>query len=380
MRKVVNGKVIDIDNIEIFDLASRGMALQKVTLSNTGDGIDKSLNVPEVRKYINLYDIFFNSLPYPLYAIESPIKYSALGTFIKMASKRQIGMWIDDGLNILINNTTGAVLKIVNNSWSLEYTHKKEKDNTSMDIYKNSPGYKEYQWVLGRVSKNYPTSNFYQQFMPEFLKACNNDLNIVRHELKNILTFASIPARADLKRDRIVDIDNEKEYYIDIYCSGEIETGETTQTWNLLDGANEISSAKRNTIKTYEFKGYTKPTMGLGEKDSEPQQCNLPGLRTIFMVLCEAKEALKSEKFPEYEGILSGVHLVFTINNGIFITKLNRMAVPKGVARGVELYAVNDNKIYYTQKQKIGDNAFKNIMYSYNIIDTKTTVCKISYN
>lgn len=378
MKKVVNGYVVEIDNIEIFELASKGIAMQKVTLNSTKDAIDKSINLSDVRRYINLYDMFFSYLPYPLYAIESNIKYSALATFIKAASNRNIKMWINDGLNIVLNSTTCNVLKIVGNSWSLEHSDEFSMDNTYIELYKNMPGYKEYKWVLSMVSKNIPTSNFYRVFMPEFVRACNNDFNTVRHELRNILTFSNIPEKTELKVDRIIDADSCTEYYMDIYCSGEVDSGDKTQCWDFT-GAGDISHTRNECIKTYEFKGYTKKIIGDNEDESLPKQCNIPGLRTIFMVLCEAKEALKYDIFPSYEGIVSGNHLVFTINKGIFLTKINRMMMPKGIARGVELYSVCNNKIYYIQRQFVENGVCKSTMYAYNMLDDKTSVCKISY-
>ena len=87
MKKLVNSKVIDIDNIELFEMAAEGMVLQSQTVSNTSDGIDQDMNSPAIQRYIKLYDIFFKSMPYPLYAIESDIKYATLANFIKSCLK-----------------------------------------------------------------------------------------------------------------------------------------------------------------------------------------------------------------------------------------------------------------------------------------------------
>ena len=87
MRKLVNGKVIEIDNIELFELAAEGLALQNTAISSTNDGIEANINSPLVRKYIKQYDVFFKAMPYPLYAIEADIKYATLGNFIKSLSR-----------------------------------------------------------------------------------------------------------------------------------------------------------------------------------------------------------------------------------------------------------------------------------------------------
>ena len=121
MKKLVNGKVINIDNIELFELAAEGLALQNTAVSITADGIEGNINSPLVRRYIKQYDIFFKSMPYPLYAIEADIKYATLGNFIKAFSKEKIDMWVDKGLHIKLDKETGMTLRIVNNTWSIIY-------------------------------------------------------------------------------------------------------------------------------------------------------------------------------------------------------------------------------------------------------------------
>ena len=106
MKKIVNGKVINIDNLELFELAAEGLALQNTAISNTADGVECNINSPLVSGYIKKYDIFFKSMPYPLYAIEADIKYATLGNFIKALSKEKIEMWVDRGLHIKLDGPT----------------------------------------------------------------------------------------------------------------------------------------------------------------------------------------------------------------------------------------------------------------------------------
>ena len=151
MRKLVNGKVVNIDNMELFELAAEGLAIQNMAVSNTSEGIEGNINSPIIKRYIKQYDIFFRSMPYPLYAIETNIKYATLGNFIKSLSNNQINMWIENGLNILIDKDTGMILRIVNNTWSISYEKEIKEDNTPMELYSGDIGYKEYSWLLNKI-------------------------------------------------------------------------------------------------------------------------------------------------------------------------------------------------------------------------------------
>ena len=138
MKKLVNGKVIEIANMKLFELAAEGLALQNTAVSNTSEGIEASINSPLVHKYIKQYDIFFKSMPYPLYAIEADIKYATLGSFIKTLAKEKIDLWVHNGLNIKLDAKTGMTLNVVNNTWSIIYDTSEHEDNTTLELYRCS--------------------------------------------------------------------------------------------------------------------------------------------------------------------------------------------------------------------------------------------------
>ena len=54
MRKLVNGKIVDIQNIELFEKAAEGMAIGR-TLSNVIPNESLDLNFDIVEKYIEAY-------------------------------------------------------------------------------------------------------------------------------------------------------------------------------------------------------------------------------------------------------------------------------------------------------------------------------------
>lgn len=378
MKKLVNGKIINIDNIELFELAAEGLARQNTAVSTTSDGIEANINSPLIRKYIKQYDAFFKYMSYPLYAIEDDIKYATLGNFIKSLSKEKITMWVDNGLHIKLDEESGMTLRIVNNTWSIVYVKEKRSDNTSMELFEKSVGYAEYSWLLNKIVNKENTANFYAEFMPEFIKACNNQPMIIKWELENILTFGTIPNRMEFRQNKIINIDSEEEYSLDIYCTGTAETDEKIQTWSLTDGME--GGFRYKTIKTYGFDAYAKPLIAGTQKNDKIQKCSVNGLHNLFMQLCNIKNQNELTKFPTFEGAISGAHMAFTINKNLYITKSNRLTEPTDIAHNVELYTLEKNKVYFIKSKKIDDKINKESLYSYNITDGVVRLCKVVFN
>lgn len=379
MKKLVNGKVIDITNIELFELAAEGMALQNTAISSTNDGIEANINTPLVRKYIKQYDIFFKAMPYPLYAIESDIKYATLGNFLKSLSKEHISMWVDNGLHIRLDKETGMTLKIVNNTWSIVYSKDSHEDNTSLDLFSESVGYKEYSWILRKIINKETTANFYMEFMPDFVKACNNQPMVIKWELENILTFGSIPNRVELVPNKIINPGSDEEYSLDIYCTGTVETEEAVPVFS-LSGDNGSAKTKYKSIKTYGFDAYAKPLSDGTKTSGKLEKCKVTGLHNLFMQLCSLKSISEMSKFPYFEGIIADNVLVFVIDKRLYISKSNRIMEPKDIAHGVELYTVEKGKVYFIKSKKITNKINKDSLYSYNIQSGALRLCKIVFS
>lgn len=379
MKKLVNGKVIEVDNIELFELAAEGLALQNTAISTTADGVDGTIDSLLVRKYIKQYDAFFKSMPYPLYAIEDDIKYATLGNFIKSLAKEKVIMWVDRGLFIKIDQNTGMTLRIVNNTWGIVYSKEKD-DNTSLELYKNKIGYKEYSWLLKKIVNKETTANFYKEFMPSFVEACNNQPMILKWELENILTFGSVPSKTEFKQNKIINTQTDEEYSLDIYYTGTINTEEKVTSWNLT-GDNGVNPTERfKQIKTYGFDAYVKSLSDGAKTSGKMEKCKVTGLHNLFMQLCGIKSANDMSVFPNFEGIISDGNLVFTIDKRLFIAKSNRLSEPKDIAHGIELYTVENNKIYFTKSKRVNDRVSKDILYSYNIKDGTVRLCKIIFS
>ena len=370
MRKLVNNKVVDIDNIELFELAAEGLARQQSSVSATSDGLDGELNSEKAQEYIKLYDIINKSLTYPLHAIDTDIKYSAIGTFIRASidEDEDIDMWIDNGLNIRLDKETGLTLKLINSTWSIIYDKEEYEDNTDLSFYEDEIGYKEFEWLLEKVAVGEVDADFYKEFMPEFIEACNGSQTVFNWELQNILTFSQIPDKIGLVENSIVDKDNECEYILDIYSNGEIDTGDKITVFR-LSGNSSVSSKNRK-IKTYTFDMYKKDKL---------EKCEIQGVKNLFRQLCILKEADGMSRFPEFRAVLTGDDIVFTVGDKIYTCKSRKLSEVKEVAFKADLIAVDMGKIYFSKKRRIQKGVVKEQIYNYLIKNEDIRLSKIQY-
>lgn len=374
MKKVVNGKVVDIKNLELFELAEEGLALQKTATSTTSDGLDNNVNAALIKKYLKQYDMFFKAMPYPLYAIERDIKYVTLGNFIRYLSKDDINMWVNNGLYIKIDDETGMTLVFVNNTWGISYIKEHIDTDISIEKYKGCVGYREYLWVLNKILHKDKTTDFYKENMKEFIEACNNQPLVMKWELENILTFGTVPDRIPLKSNRIIDIANNLEYSLDIYYTGLADTDEKVQVWSLCGDSVSVGT-RYKAIKTYDYTAYSKSM----DNSDKLVKAELNGLRNLFMELCGIKNVSEMEEFPEFKGIVDGTSLIFTIGSNLYVTKSNRLYKTKDVANSVELYSVDRGMVYFIKNKRVNDKITKQTLYSYKISDESVRICKVQY-
>lgn len=382
MKKLVNGKVVDIKNIELFELAGEGIALNSIAISNTNIGIPNGISNELMNRIIGQYDVFYKSMPYPLYAIESDIKYATLANFIKRFNKEGLVMWVDNGLYILIDSKTGYTLHILNNTWSFISCEPKEP-RIDMSIYKDCVGYAEYCWVLNRIINRKATGNFYETFMKEFVDACNGNEMVLRWELQNILNFGNIPKKIELLDDRIIDITNNCLYTIDIYVSKIIDDYKHPVTaWNV--GTTDVKVGKTYNKKTvFGYKGYRKQILNnsASEKGTavEFQPCQLIGLQNIFLTLSAIKGAQNRQSFPVYRGLAINGTIAYQIKDSIYVCKANRITEQNEIARGASIFGADNNNIYFCKEARVRDNVIKETMYSYNVSSNTFRICNIRY-
>lgn len=379
MKKKVNGQTVEIGNIEVFEKAAEGMALNRTTISTVTDtlGVDFSI----IEEYLSLYNSFYKSLPFPLYALDTDLKYATIGSYIKKQAHTEPKMWVNNGLYICIDEEKGIALNFINSTWGLVKVESIKEDNTDLREYKNECGFEDLIWSLAKILKKQSLSTYYKEFMGDFIKACNNQPMVLKWELSNILDFGRIPGRYNFKPNRIIDLETGTEYIMDIYLAGVRESKEKQHVWNLFDSSSE-PVIKPKHIKVYSFDVYEKkPDTELNTKPNEDklQKCELFGAMSIFNTLYAIKSASEDNSFDEYKAFISGDDLIYTVNNRIFIAKAKKFVEPKEVARGVELYAYDRNMIYFIKTKNLGKGIKKETIYSYSLKDGKLRLCKIQF-
>lgn len=370
MKKIVNGKVISIKKIELFDKALIGLAKADKVVSNTDSTLDNSINNDKVARIIKMYNAFYKAMPYPLYAIEEDIKYAALGTFIKhtQSGTEQV-MFINDGLYIVLDTTRMVAVHIVNNSWAVENISEIKKDNVDIENYKDNIAYNEYRWMLNKVISMDKNANFYANFMPEFVEACNNDPMIIRWELQNILNFNSIPCKINITDNTILDKDNSCEYTLDIYGCGSTNYGNGYTRWDI--GNSVKQSVNSRAIKKYDFKVYKKD---LSSNDKR-KLCTVDwGLR-VFSSLYRIKSVCNQSEFPTYHGVVCGSTVVYEVFGSIYAI-LGDDNIE--IANNASIYAVNGNYVYFKRITSL-DDIYKVAVYRYSINDGRVSTCSIRY-
>lgn len=390
MKKKVNGKVIEIDNIQLFEKAAEGAVLERLAASLITDKLTVESCV--INDCIERYEAFYRVLPFPLYALETNCKYAAMGTFIRSTLEAGLPMWVNDalyiGLNIDENDEIKLALKIISNTWGVVSVPNYEPDNVDIDRFKYEIGYKEYKWVIDRVLNRESASDFYRVFMPEFLEACNNSPMILKWELGNILTFGSVPDdRVLLKENKIIDLETHSEFSMDIYLAGTRKIPEQEYTFVL---GKSDATLRQKTVRVYNYDVYEKP----GENSLAMEQANnnriqknsLPGFLNLFKTISGIKISDESQgrdsgvlEMPEFIGIIADRNLIYQIDNRIFICKAYRVDEVREIARGAEIYGYDRGMLYLVKSTRLDRGIKKEAIYSYSVKDAKVRLCKIQF-
>ena len=180
MKKQVNGKVVDVKNIELFESAAEGMAVNRTISNNlTPEGLDIDYTMTD--EVVKIYKKFYDNLPFPLYGIDNDIKYCAAGLYIKKyATNFEKVIHVSNGLWVLPKPFKGYGVHFVNNSWAIELVENPKLDNCNIRNFESYKGYEEFVWILASLFNDSPTNKYYERFMPKFLEACNNQPMILK--------------------------------------------------------------------------------------------------------------------------------------------------------------------------------------------------------
>lgn len=374
VKKSVNGKVIEVD-IELFELAAEGIALNEVASSVVFEPL--TVESSEINSYINAYKVVYKSMAFPLYAIENRLKYAAIATFVKSAHEEHGKMWIEDeeGLFILVDEENLSALRIVGNTWGVVKVKAVKEDNTSMQLYKYEPGYAEFSWVINRIQGKIKGGNYYSEFMPEFVSACNQDPMLMKWELSNILSFTPYRSDLELRENMILDLDERKEITMDIFSTGMRKTEEVEEIINVTAGEYYT---RNKTVKVYGYDVYEKDT-ATGD-EGKLQKGRILGMRNLFMTLRGIKVADDRVKMPEFKGILANGYIVYEIEKRIFVTKAYRPTDYEEIASDVNIIGYERGMVYLSRKQSLGRGITKESIYSYMLEDGSNRLCKIHFN
>ena len=142
MKKLVNNKIVDIRNMELFEVAFESMALKKHTISSIKDTfINDTESLDISNDCISIYNRVHKSLPFPLYAIEDNIKYASIATIIKDEISRPIKCWVDNGLYIYLEDD--RAIRFIGDTWGVCTVKEIQEDNSNIELYNCDIGYRE---------------------------------------------------------------------------------------------------------------------------------------------------------------------------------------------------------------------------------------------
>lgn len=375
MNKKVNGKIIDIKNIEIFEKAFEGLAVipnNENKVSNL-DGIDLNL----FNSIINNYSKVYMSLPFPLNSVEENIKYAIIGDYIKnkVEGLKETKFWADRGLYVAISDD--KALKFIRNTWSIIRINNTESDNTDLELYKESIGYIEFKWAANKLRNNKSLGSFYTVFMREFVEACNKEPSVIKWELTNLLNFNKCPERLILEPNTIINIASKSKYILDIYSDGKIQTN-ARNVYNLVD--NSVQEIYEHKI-IYNFELYEKK-LEITDDGIEISRLNkekYKGIASLFEKI--SGKFISSDELinVEYSGFTDGNKLIFCIDNIIYEANLNEYNRANIIDRNCEIYAYKDGVLYILRKYKVNKGIYKEEIYAYNLNDNTKKLCSIRY-
>lgn len=384
MKKVVNGKIVEIPNIDLFILAAEGLAIENFTANRVSSKV--GINSKEMNRIIECYEVLVKSIPYPLYAVDIELKYVIIGKMIKKMidrdNKNTNKIWVDTGLWISLENENKAI-KFINTTWSIEnITEDKlgdivDIDDINLENYSNTVGYEEFTWFK-EVVENRKNANFYNKFLPQFIKACNYDESILKWELMNILNFGNVPNELELPINTIIDMDKNRELTLDIYFDCEVDTEEKETVLSYCNGKTEFKGINHKKMKIYQYDVYEKYLDSENSKKTKVRT-KPEGTVSLFQTLTSIKEANGDEKFSTFSGIACDNNLIYCIDNRVLVTKLYKYVEPVEVARGVSLYGYSKGIIYIKKVVRIFKGVMKELIYSYSIKKDEIRLCKIQF-
>ena len=382
MQKIVNGVLVDIGDVRIFEEAMRGLVMAKQAISNINITIDKESEI--IKSCIDTYNRIYRSLPFPLYSIENDVKYAAMAECMRVYNPelKKYTFCILGGLNILVDSN--KVLKIIGNDWCVEPVKFKIVENAVLKNYKDEVGYREFTWAVNKISKGKSLVSYYQEFMPEFLKACNGDPSILKYELANILNFEAFPSRIEFDDNVILDLDNGDWYSFDTYLVGKVANGNKIEAFSIAKGGGSIGIADEY-LPTY---GYTVFKKEVTYDDDLPDM-TLYGKMTkvdnteVFDSIFEniVRLGIKDNHVLDTTviGFIKDGNIIYQIGDKIYKCSSVKYSRSVEIVHGVALYGIKDNTLYISRSNVDRNKVKKETIYSLDLRQGKIKICGIVF-
>lgn len=368
--------MVEIQNISLFKKAAECLVQLQPLSSKINENIPQ-FSSDIVNNYLAAYLRILKSIPYPLNALEEDIKYVTIGTLMKYKISKQLVMWADSGLYIMVNQEENKALHVRGMYWAMETINPiQTKSNIDIDNYKDHIGYKDFKWVIEQLLNGRSTASYYDEFMPDFVKACGDSKLTLKWEIGQILNFAPVPDKDETVQNRIVDKKNNKQYSIDTFVSGYRENPNIISL--SLDGSeSSLGKIMIYGYDVYEKPLYTKPNTTPGS--DKISRSKLVCINQLFQKLVALKNITYSEDFAGFTGFLFDDYFIFNVQNKLYIGNKKSLTGEKEIARGVTLYCISRNLVFFYKNVRISRDVVERTMYSYQLKDQNIRIASIAY-
>lgn len=380
MKKLINGKVVNIENIELFEKGFEGLVLNKKASSDVKDTLSTENEL--VEKCVEAYNEIINSLPFPLYSIESNVKYVFIAKYIldKVKELNERDIRVNECVFIRIGDK--KLLKLVYKTWAIEKDKGQLEKAIKIDLdkFKNDLGYKEMNWCYNKLLSGEGLEKYYEEFMSNVVAACNNDSMVLNWELKNILNFGYTPNEIVIDKNRIICPSKKYDYFLDVFCTGKQKSKDSVLEI-VIGGSNKVRQ-KQKLVKVYDFEVYGKMTGGSYiERTSENriEKKQLDGMASVFEEIVSHGIDKDTVEKVEYTGIMEDDLIMFEIGKRAYMCKANEYSNVELIASNVSIYAYESGKLYLKNSIKLPSGVVKDSIYSYDIETKRARICKITF-
>lgn len=380
MKKLVNGNVIDISNIKLFELGFEGLVLNQKASSDVKTPMESNSNA--VKRYINAYNKVINGLPFPLYAIESDCKYAIIANYMLNKIPELDSKKVHINKCIIIELDDSQQLKLMYKTWAIEKKNEKFDGFASLDLnkYSKCTEYKELKWCYDKMVADQSIGSYYKEFMKEFIEACGGNPMVLNWELKNILNFGYVPDEMKIDKNRIIYPSKGYEYFLDIFCTGKKPSKDSILEIDLTE--NGKVTQKHKSIKVYDFEIYGKRLSTdsiMKETDNKLEKKKFDGMANVFETIISLGISNDMVENIEYRGIMDEDVIIFEANNKIYGCDPNKYGNTDIIASNVSIYGYEDGRVYLKNSIILESGVHKDSIYAYDTKTNKARLCKIRF-